>query len=147
MYRVLEYGDETYLANEVGKSAGYYSQMTNPEDSRESIWFRAARDLFNLVRRNPQRGCDALQTFNTFVKRAIPGNSSLCVDSERRRTHKEWSEFNLAEIEDTPINEQITELEQHIEQAERLLEAKRAEAKREITKAAFGRLEKVSARR
>jgi hypothetical protein len=71
LHRLLENGDESKLAQLAGgKAPSYYSQMLNPNDPRESIWFRAARDFQSLIQIDAERGCQALQVFNEFVRRA-----------------------------------------------------------------------------
>jgi hypothetical protein len=127
IYKTLEYGDETYLANAVGKSVGYYSQMLNPEDPRESTWFKAARDFYNLILKNPDKGCETLQKFISLVKTAVPGDRSLCVDLTRRKALRERMEADLAEMSGAPASEQIEELEEAIAAAQEHLSALRAQ--------------------
>lgn len=137
IYKTLWYGAESYLAERNGKGASYYSQMLNPDDPRESLFFRAARDFDFLIQKNPEAGCKALRIFNTAAKASLPGDSSLCVESERRKAYKERNDFHLAEAEAKPLDDRIRELEESIEQDNSLLDALRAEAKREIQKDAF----------
>lgn len=128
LYKTLLYGAETYLASMSGKSVGYYSQMLNPEDARESTWFRGARDLYHLILKDPAKGCETLQKFVSFVKTAVPGNVKFCVDVTRRKALKERMESDLAEMSDAPHDDKVRELEQAIVAMQEHLAALRAQA-------------------
>lgn len=128
MYKILAYGDETYLAKCAGKSPSYYSQMTNPEDPRESIWYRAARDFHNLMELDPDRGKAALELFTIYAKRGLPGQS-IDVQNARESVFKEHAEFCISEANNAPIPERIRELEESIAAQRDLLAGLRAEAK------------------
>ena len=133
IYRILEYGDISDLAHAVGKSAGYYSQMFNPEDPRESVWYRAALDFHNLIAIDPERGKAALDLFNYFAKRSLPGNGSLCVDRTRERAWKESTEAALAEASGKSLDECIRETEEEIAAKLEHLEALRGKRKKTIS--------------
>jgi hypothetical protein len=147
IYRTLCYGDETYLAEKNGVGASYYSQMLNPEDPRKSHFFRAATDLYLLIQKDSDAGLKTLQVFCSHAKRSLPGDDRLCLNTERRKAMKEDADFHIAEAEGKPLTDRITELEQSIEQHQRLLEALRAQAKKEITKDAFRELKAANGHR
>ena len=134
IYKTLEYGDETYLASMSGKSVGYYSQMLNPDDPRESTLFRSARDLYHLILKDPVKGCETLQKFVSFVKTAVPSNVKFCVEVTRRKALKERMESDLAEMGDAPMEDRIHELEEAIVAAQEYLAALRAQGEPAIRK-------------
>lgn len=130
IYKILNYGDESKLARAVGKSAAYYSSMLNPEDPRESNWFKAARDFCNLIALDPERGLSVLDVFTYYVERAKPKDFTLCVDKTREAAFRESSEFQLASV--TKSTDEIKrELIDSIHASERHLEAIEADEQAE----------------
>lgn len=112
VYKILEYGDETKLARMAGKAPGYYSQMLNPEDPRESLFYRAARDLYNLVELDEERGLKLLDLFCHFVNRARIEKKDVSPDETRARVYRENMEATLADASDVDIDTKIQEWEQ-----------------------------------
>ncbi len=123
--KCLAYGDETPIAKSTGVSVGMISQYLNPNDDRESVLFKAAAVLAGWIDANCIDGRKAQGVFNSFVSRALPTDESLCVDDERRLSHKERSDFHIAESEGKPLSDRIKELEESIEQDKVLLDAMR----------------------
>jgi hypothetical protein len=132
MSDVLKNGDIGDIAEAAGKGSSYYSQMLNADDPRESIWWRTANDFSNYIGLSETRGTEALSVFNSFVSRAFAGDETLSQEDERRSVYTEWTEFVLSEAEKKPLLDQIKELEDHVIACERLLLAKRAEARIKI---------------
>lgn len=141
VYRALENGDMTYLADANGSSPAYYSQMMNPEDDRRSILFRAAQDIALLMERDAERGCTVLATFNHFAKRGLAGSGKVCLEAARKDAYRESTEFQLAEAENKPLTDKIKELEDSINAKTELLDGYRAELRKEIAADAFRGLE------
>lgn len=107
LYQCLNYGDEGKIAREAGKGATYYSEMFNPDNPRESIFFRAAQDFTNWICKvNPEGGRKAFETFCGFIEQEIAecnGDASLAA------VHKESSEGIQAGLDDKPVDKQIKE--------------------------------------
>lgn len=76
MYAILEWGDETQIANGVGKSSSMMAKYLSPEDCHESPLFKAAAILAAWIDGNHQSGNEALRRFIGFVSRAIPGTDT-----------------------------------------------------------------------
>lgn len=133
MYSNLVFGDETKIAEKIGKSVSIIAQMYSPDAERESNLYKAANELAALIEINETRGCNALQIFNGFVKRAIAGDSGLCVDSVRRKSRKELMEADLAELEGKPLLAQVSELEDAIMGLQDLVLAKKGQINAAIT--------------
>src|SRR5437870_281265 len=72
IYSTLSFGDETAIAELVGKSTSIIAQMYSPDCERESNLYKSARELAAFIQIDPDRGCQALQVFNEFVRRALP---------------------------------------------------------------------------
>lgn len=132
----LNFGDEGDIAKVVKKSPGMISQYLNPNDDRESPLFKAAAIFAAWIEVDADGGLEALTTFHCFVRRALNGKET-CVKTARRKSHKERTEFHLADAEDAPITDRITELEESLLADNELLDSLRAEAKRETQKALF----------
>ena len=95
-HSVLRYADETYIAEEVGKSKSYISKMLNPNNPTVSVLFRAAAILAAWIARSPARGRLALRAFNTFVLRADVANQGTV--SEELAAKLVRAEEELADI-------------------------------------------------
>jgi len=141
----LEFGIEIQLAEKLGVSPGLLSQYFNSNDERESPIYKAAAMFSEWIDLDPENGCAALEVFGIYVKRALRGDTSLCVNKEREKAYRERSEFQIAEASNKTYMERVKELEESIEADRRLLEAFRAEAKKEIAKASFARLDGLKA--
>lgn len=135
----LGFGDEIEIAKNAGVSAGMVSQYLNPNDDRESPIFKAAAIFAGWIEQDPDGGVEALTTFHCFVRRALKGQEQSIKDC-RRKSHKERAEFYVADAEDAPLADKIRELEESILADNVLLEALRADEKREIQKDLFRNL-------
>jgi hypothetical protein len=123
LHQLLENGDESKLAQLAGgKAPSYYSQMLNPNDPQESIWFRAARDFQSLIQIDAERGCKALQIFNEFVRRALP-TESLCANYETGQLTKETADVAAAALNGASVDIRLKEAREAKQQAERTYEA------------------------
>lgn len=69
---ILKFGDETDVAEKLGRSSSIISQMCNPHDERASDFFKAAQFIAALCEVAPERGRKALQLFNSLVERHLP---------------------------------------------------------------------------
>jgi transcriptional regulator with XRE-family HTH domain len=110
-YRNLERGDEREIAERLGCSQSYISQLYNPHDPRESTLFRAIKEIAALIEVDTTRGLRELDLFNAYVKRAVPADYEASVREERRRLMKEVSEWELSEMDDSDDLERLSELE------------------------------------
>jgi len=119
IYGCLNYGDEARIAEAAGKGPSYYSQLFNPEDPRESIFYRAAEDFVNWINKVDRTGGKkALAVFNGYVEAATFEVEGGCSVSE---LHRESNEAVQAAIDDKPVAEQQKELIESIgTQARRL---------------------------
>ncbi len=137
----LRYKGETAIAELIHISPSMVSQYLNPNDERESPLYKAAAILAAWIEDDETGGTNALTLFNTFVHRALPGDATLSVNERRRIACKEHADFMIAEAEGKPLDVRIEEKEESIAADNRLLDALRAEAKREICKDAFRAVE------
>lgn len=133
----LSYRDEEKIAAKVGVSSGMISQYINANDERESPLYKAACILTAWIETSCRDGEKALGIFNSFVGRALPCPGTYDTNEERRKSYEERSEFYIAEAENKPLEKQIEELEESINQDTRLLAAKRAELQRLRQREAF----------
>ncbi len=131
IYRTLKYGDETLLAEAAGKSPGYNSQKKNPGDPRESLWYRAARDFYNLIADDGTSGCKALEVFNSFAKSALPRDSKLCVDTEISKHLSETADVTIGRLKGQSLYDLLNEAVESESQAARVKDAILAEINKE----------------
>lgn len=123
LFRSLRYGGQEAIAEKVRKSAGMISQYMNPNDERESPFYKSAAMFAAWIEDDADAGLEALTTFNILVKRALRGNEQLDVATERRASHTERTDFVLAESEGKPLNICIHELHESMAADERLMSA------------------------
>ena len=120
IYQCLAYGDETRIAAASGKSVSYYSQQLNPDDPRESIFFRAAADFVNWASVNKAA---ARKAFNVFCAVVTPSlaerGECLCLEVEHAKGVKEDADVAIAVMLDKPLYEQLSEVNEAITQKER----------------------------
>lgn len=138
MSRCLKHGDETDIAEIVGKTPGLFSQMFNPNDERESNLFKAARELAALLQINQERGRCALRVFNGFVSLHVEDDAPCDTKVEMKRFNGELAEYLDAVCGGESLDKQIDELDDVIAQAIELRKAKQKEFKKEIQQSNFG---------
>lgn len=124
-YKNLERGDESKIAENLGYSPSYISQLYNPHDPRESTLYRAILELAALIELDPGRGLRALSIFNTFVRRSVPADYVENIRSERERLMKEIVEWELTEMEGLEDKDRLKQLEDVHRQSGTLAEALR----------------------
>ena len=136
IYRCLTHGDEIGIAEKSDAGYGLTTQYFDPNNERESQLFRAATTFTAWLDTNCTDGQKALGVFNSFIARALPCGDKLNTSEERRKSHEERVEFHIADAEASTAKK-IEELEESIAQDQRLLDALRAERKREQQRDAF----------
>lgn len=110
MARAIEYGDHTKLAQAVGKSPSYYSQMLNPDDPRESLFYRAARDMVELFEIDTERGRKALAVFTSFVGQGIAKTTPMSVKREVADLMTKTVAAGVAVITEQSVAEQLNSI-------------------------------------
>lgn len=108
IYKCLTYGDEKPIAELAGKGASYYSQMFNPDDPRESLFYRSARDFVNWSKVNR---CDAERAFAVFCAAVSDGmhetQDDLCHETETVKTLKETHDIVASKINGESLYQQL----------------------------------------
>ncbi len=130
--KCLDYGDETEIAKRIGKGSSLVSQMFNPDDERESNFYKALKEIAAEIDFNPDNGCKMLRLFNELASRHLPDDKKRCPKAATSKLLGEWTQFIDAAINDKPVETQIDELSDVIAQAVELRKAKETELKREI---------------
>lgn len=121
-YRLFENGDLTAIANDMGHSPEYASQMYAATGDRKSNLYRAIRDLRALRSNNMERGEKALALFNEFVERDLmPEQMNFEVEQMRLKTEvDEWETQSMTGASGEKIIEEITDIRM---QSDRTLKA------------------------
>lgn len=119
---LFEDGDYTAIANAMGHSPEYASQMYSPTGDRKSNLYRAFRDLRALRVRSVERGDRALAMFVEFVTRGIEPEC-LSVAEESLKLKREVDEWETSAMQGAPEPQIVQELRDISVQADRTLEA------------------------
>jgi hypothetical protein len=122
IYKCLEFKLEVKLAAATDSGYGILCQKFSADNERESDLFRAATLLAAWLEKDSSGGECALTTFNAFVRRAKPSVLKLDLSDARRDSHKERTDFHIAEAENKPVADRIRELRESIVADERLLQ-------------------------
>jgi hypothetical protein len=109
IYKCLKYGDESKIASAAGKGSSYYSQCFNPDDERESIFYRAARDFGHWAAINEEGARKAFAVFCSYVSRSMHEENELCHDTEICNTLKEVDDIATIRIKGGSLYEQLNE--------------------------------------
>jgi hypothetical protein len=119
---LFEDGDYTAIANSMGHTPEYASQMYSPNGDRKSNLYRAFRDLRALRERCVERGDKALALFVEFVTRGIePEILSVLDESLKLKSEvDEWETSSMSGASETQI---VQELRDIAHQADRTLDA------------------------
>lgn len=137
IYKCLGHGDEKDLAGATDAGYSILCQKMSPDNERESDLFRAAAVLAAWLEMDPVGGECALTRFEQFIRRAKHTPLQLDLPTARRRSHKERSDFHIAEAENKPLSDRIHELTESIEADTELLESLKAEEQRLKQREAF----------
>jgi hypothetical protein len=119
---LFEDGDYTAIANAMGHSPEYVSQLYSPTGDRKSNLYRAFRDLRALRERCAERGDKALALFVEFVTRGLD-EGSLSVIEESLKLKREVDEWETSSMQQAPESQIVKELHDISIQADRTLEA------------------------
>lgn len=110
IYKCLTYGDELKIAQKRGKGSSYYSQMFNPDDTRESHFVRAALDFEKWSEVNPQDAARAFSVFCSSVAAAMHHDETdLCHDAEACNLLKEVHDVAATKIKGGTLGDQLRE--------------------------------------
>lgn len=121
-HRLIENGDLTAIANDMGHSVEYASQLYSPDCERKSNLYRAIRELRAWRAENMERGVKALAVFNELVERDLMPEP-LCEKTESLKLKTEVDEWETKSMSDVPTEQIIQEVRDIKMQAERTLEA------------------------
>lgn len=113
----LAFGDETLIAEKLGRSVTLVSQMCNPHDERESDLFKAAKFICAELAVNQCRGVELLQIFNLMCERHVTIEAQNCPNAAASSFMHEFSEAMQARLTDKPAHEQLKEIDDVIRQA------------------------------
>jgi hypothetical protein len=119
---LFESGDYTAIANSMGHTPEYASQMYSPTGDRQSNLYRAFRDLRALRERNVERGDKALALFVEFVTRGLDP-ADMSVQEESLKLKREVDEWETSSMQGAPEAEIVRELRDISIQADRTLDA------------------------
>ena len=130
VYRIIENGDLTAIANAGGHSLSYVSQQFSPECERESDLFKAARALKALIEHDADRGRKALAYFNHAV--GTDANERVPLQEAMLHLKKEGDEFETAAMRGEPlhvIEGEIIDIEEAAKRCKRAIARTRTLAK------------------
>lgn len=119
---MVDDGILTAIANEVGKSVSYISQLYDPNNDRKSHLVRAIHELRAWRRKNPKSGAEALELLIHFVEKDLEP-LPLCVVTETKKLKQQVDEWECVEMESAPSQTRIEEIRDIRLQAERTLNA------------------------
>jgi hypothetical protein len=122
---LFEDGDYTAIANSMGHTPEYASQMYSPTGDRKSNLYRAFRDLRALRERSVERGDKALAMFVEFVTRGLDP-ADVSVREASLKLKREVDEWETSSMQGAPEAEIVQELRDISMQADRTLEAYRS---------------------
>ena len=114
---ILAFGDETRIAEKLGRSVTLISQQYNPHDERESDFYKAIKFICATLEVDQCRGLELLQLFNLMCERHVTEESKRCPKKEASKFISEFSEAMRAEVEGKPNTEKIKEIDDCIRQA------------------------------
>lgn len=129
----LDFGDETAIAANLGRSVTLISQQLNPHDERESDLFKAYKLISAQLENNQCRGLEMLQTFCLHVERHVDRETEKkCPAKVASSVMTEFAEMMSARLESKPLNEQLREIDDAIRAAKLLKDAVLDEMSKEM---------------
>lgn len=144
---LLDYGDITAVAEELGRSVTLVSQWFNPNNERTNPLYKSICILVAIVRANRKKGVEAVRLFIHYCGQHVQMQLSDSAVELRKRLVTKWENFITGEMEMWPTEKQISALEQLISEAQRLVTSKRDSLRRSRAKQAtlqkFGPLRPV----
>lgn len=124
IYHCLTFGDEKKIANKAGKGQSYYAQMFSPDDPRESLFYRAARDFINWSEVNHEDAAKAFAVFCAAVSAGMKRESTgLCHQTEACNTLKEAHDVAAVSIHGGTLGDKLREAYELRHQADRNIQA------------------------
>jgi hypothetical protein len=114
---ILAFGDETRIAEKLGRSTTLVSQQCNPHDERESDFYKAIKFVCAELEVDQCRGLELLQLFNLMCERHVTEDSKRCAVKEASVFISEFSEAMQAQVENKADSEKIKEIDDVIRQA------------------------------
>jgi hypothetical protein len=119
---LFQNGDYTAIANSMGHTPEYASQMYSPTGDRKSNLYRAFRDLRALREHDIERGDRAIALFIEFITRGME-SQTLSIADESLKLKRDVDEWETSSMQGAPELMIVQELRDISTQADRTLEA------------------------
>lgn len=122
IHSCLRFGVESELAKASGKSVAYYSSMLNPNDERESTFYKAAQDFANWSEIDAEGFARAWAVFKSYVEPLVNANG-LSLNDELAKSIKEDADVTTAVLTNAPALTIVKECGESIAQKQRVINA------------------------